>query len=251
MESKNPNYLELDKLLSTIVKCARRAGILMWLDGGTLLGCVREKDYIPWENDFDFATRKHELTREKIEAFSSHVKECGYAFTEFPHHWHIQAVNSECHADISIYEFGEGHYTICKNRGPGNSLLAKGVNTMVRILLDRPLSIREDLNRRRDRWKKRLSLIVRHMPRVLRRLLSYLAYFFEKLNEKYLWQDISNHVPKHLIEEVEIVRFRGVEVYVPARPEQHLLFRFGDDWKIPRRDYDTFKEDGAIAPHIH
>lgn len=43
-------------LLFEIMEKVRRANLYAWLDGGTLLGMVRDGSLIPWDDDLDFGT---------------------------------------------------------------------------------------------------------------------------------------------------------------------------------------------------
>ncbi len=98
-------------VLSEIDKICKRHGLCWYADSGTLIGTIRHKGFIPWDDDVDIA-----MLRDDFEAF------LGYARNELPSGYHILSVDDNeeyehpfgrimnSHAIDTHKEFLEKHY---------------------------------------------------------------------------------------------------------------------------------------------
>lgn len=76
------------ELLSILLDVCQRNNLKIWADGGTLLGTVREKGYIPWDDDIDMAMLRPDYDKlvaiAKDEFKSPYFFQCGYTENKYP-----------------------------------------------------------------------------------------------------------------------------------------------------------------------
>jgi len=90
---------------------------------------------------------------------------------------------------------------------------------------------------------KKLIIISRFMPSSLRKRIAWImSILYEKVGSK----DVSWIVPIKYFSDLSTMNFYGLEVNVPAQAEEYLAYRYGKDWRVPKREWVTVKCDGAI-----
>ena len=59
-------------------------------------------------------------------------------------------------------------------------------------------------------------------------------------------KDVSEVIPADYFRDLATMTFYGMEFRVPAKKEELLAFRYGENWRIPRRDWITSRDDGVV-----
>ncbi|WP_289388996.1 LicD family protein, partial [uncultured Duncaniella sp.] len=60
--SKRVWQIQLD-MLGVLLKVCKKYNLKIWAEGGTLIGAIRHKGFIPWDDDIDMIMLRDDYTR--------------------------------------------------------------------------------------------------------------------------------------------------------------------------------------------
>ena len=231
--------LEVDRI-------CRKHDIKYFLGGGTLLGAIRHKGFIPWDDDSDIM-----MLREDYEKF------CQIAVSELPANMSFQSnktdrncfyefaklrIDDTAFATVFAKEHKSMHNGIafdifCHDK-TANSRFGQKLH-MAMTIFTRALVFNK-WNHRKTENDSRMqtaftNFCVRLFPlRFSCRLMNHTISFFKrKKNAKYLYDGMGRNVyngvfPIELLDEVIYVDFEGYPLPVPKRYDEYLKFLYGD-----------------------
>jgi len=229
-------------ILQQVKEVLGEHGIEFWLDCGTLLGAVRDGKFIPWEHDLDFGMWQADLNDEIKRALSKDFNNRGYNTRFADDHVNIaKRGNTSTFADINFYHLS-GDEAIKPTRLAIDQI-GRLAGYFSKIWTNPHLyEVKRSsaLVKRVGMW-----LIIRTgraIPAFVRRPI---ARFFSRVY-KQRSRDISWVVPAHFFHRLSTIRFYGQEFRIPADIEAYLSYRYGEDWRVPKKSWVTECEDGAI-----
>lgn len=231
--------LEVDRI-------CKKHNIKYFLGGGTLLGAIRHKGFIPWDDDADIM-----MLREDYDKF------CKIAKDEMPPSMTFQTnkTDKSCFYEFAKFRlndtvfatgFAKNHkqmhnglaFDIFCHDKTANSRLGQKLHLGM-TLFTRALVFNKWNNRKAENGSKIQSLFtnackalfpIRFSLWLERRTLSF---FKRKKNAKYLYDGMGRNIyngcfPIELLDKVIYVDFEGYKLPVPERYDEYLTFLYGD-----------------------
>lgn len=223
--------------LRKIKKILDKNNIKYWLDEGTLLGAVREKKLIEWDHDIDLSIWYRDL--EKIKPLFNEINKLGVEVCFFKWKKHIKILGKGYEIDINLYHLKNGKAT---RMWYVHNKFGKIIDYIIwtqylknheNKKFNAPLFITKILVKSSNITPKYFNKII------LKTLLHVYAKFGCKV--------IEMEVPSHFFTNLSNLEFYKMTFKVPEKNEEYLEYRYGKDWRIPKKNYVYHKEDHSIV----
>lgn len=231
------------EILNAIDAFCRENGINYWLDAGTLLGAVRHKGYIPWDDDIDIGMLRKDYDKFRESFNLNHDRYrfvCIESDKEFycPYgkvmdlHTYMKDGHADSHINVDVF--------VCDN--------APEDDRKVDALFKRRDLLRKLYYRQVLEVNKNRNIIKRTIDQLIKVVLNCLpkGYFLKKIAEnaqKYTdgkdsraanFMSIDRPIgPKSIWEEYIEVEFEGKVYKAPKGYDEWLKILYGDYMKLP------------------
>lgn len=231
---KYPKEVEI---LKKVIGILEKNNIEYWLDEGTLLGFVREKKLIEWDHDIDFAFWSTDIP--KIVRLFNKFRDEGFDVCFFEWKDHMKLLNNGSEVDFNFYYLLDNEATRTWNISNMLGRILDYLTWMIYLrnaksrTFDMPLFI-----------TKTLVGISNILPVWLNKKITRIL---TKKYRKYGCRFVHISVPSHFFMNLSAMKIYGVKVKVPKKAEEYLEYRYGTDWRIPKKNYIYYKDDHAIV----
>ena len=203
-------------VLSQVIEVLDKNNLLYFIDTGTLLGAVRDKMFIPWDNDIDLAVIGGDTSTTNLLKVSKLLYALGFYVTLTKKEIAICSRDG-VNLGIKLYKKQASHYEACMGKVYRHRLFYskyKAISLFVKFS---------------QVFKLKLSCIWQM------KLL-----FWAKYDEKTVI------IPFEFVDAIIDYNFYNIIVKVPNKPERYLAYRYGENWKVPKQDYDYMIDDKSI-----
>jgi len=263
IDSKNPKNKSKEELMiedlvedfKILKEILDKYNIKYWLECGTLLGAVREGRIIPWDDDIEFGIMDSEV--EKLNSALPEISEKGFKVRKAPLPILKYAFKrSEYGIDAWVFsESDENNFAASLYQMSLNNLSAQFLwyIWLPFICAEKDIDIKMPPYRLKymphSKFKKIFILALKYFltlfPYKSRKLFAESA--LKKLIKNKKVEIIKSVVPKHYLKEFKEIKFYGLMVNIPLNDEEYVAYKYGKDWRTPRKKWSCYDEDGSIT----
>ncbi len=228
--------------LKEVKEVLDKHNVEFWLDCGVLLGAVREQKFIPWDSDIDLGTWDKDTA--KIISACQELQNRGFGIQLDREGMGIKRATSFIPIGIWLYRLIDDKAIRKWGSYNASRLLRRFLHNLFWMLLAPHYS---GINPKRILGMKnfiRISLanIGYLMPRFIKNWATKIEL---RWGPRYTWV-----IPSHYFRDLSIIKFYGMEFKIPAKTEEYLIYRYGENWRVPKRNWDTAKDDGGIFKNL-
>ena len=213
------------KVLREVKSILDERGVRYWLDQGTLLGAVRAKKFIPWDDDIDIGTMYNEV--EKIKQQISPFRKKGFEISSLSN-FAIEIKKDSIVVDIYLFRI-ESDKAWRYEYGSKSKIFS--VLRRIGFLSYYKESVKIESFKRK--------MIYLFIPKFIGKFIIKIWGFY---GCKYMpWV-----VPKHYYEHLDKITFYDMEFNIPSLVKEYLSYKYGNSWLKPNSNYNYLIDDGAI-----
>jgi hypothetical protein len=234
------------KNLRAVKEVFDELGIRFWLDGGTLLGAVRDGEILEWDNDIDLGMWSNdgkklllainELKRRKV------ALRMGYPLYPNTQMVKLSLYPFDCDIDIFLWQVKDDEIINLYPAYKGSRLPINSILYVLRIarhylFCDLALSVPE------KPIKHVANILELSLPLLPMKLKTFLLRMLLPLKLGHVNWILLN--PRRHFEKLETLKFYGTTFSVPYDVEDFLRYHYGENWRIPQKKWEWTKDDRA------
>lgn len=219
--------------LNNIIEIAIKHKIKCFLDCGTLLGAVREKDFIQWDNDIDLGVIKANYSHANLVVFVNDIYKSGYNVNYTSSGIYI-TLNDDFELNICLYNLRDSFYRT-------KYVINKEKNLFKIFCFDLTSNEYFFSNGYSLKFKIKNFLIF-NKPFFIPILKMVMFFGFLKVEKEFKYVKI----PELFFSDFELIKFHNYHYLIPKEHELYLDYKYGN-WKNPISNYNYLVDDKSIS----
>ena len=235
------------KMLVTVKELFDKNNIKFWPMYGTLLGFVRDNNFIEWDYDIDIGVWYYDY--DKIVKLKKEFENAGYVVDFQKGKYSIITIRTPATAEqmnkkaLGKQGIGLELDVICwiKDKDMAVSVLFKNNNCFAKIFDGLGRILNQDYFYRRTthlspKTLKITARIVDILPISLYNLLSEIIHIL------HMYANIKLIMPFDGYSQLKLINVNGVDFTIPSSSEEYLELSYGKDWRVPNRNWSADDE---------
>lgn len=236
------------EMLKDVHKICVENDIKYFLFYGSLLGAIRHKGFIPWDDDIDIVMM-HEDYEKFLEVCKNKLPNKYFLQNtktdeNFPRMWSKVRINNTCNMERE-YRRLKVHYGIDMDIFEliylSNNYLIRKVQTVAayvyRLLSFEKAHDAVDDEFKRPRDTKIYKLLPKFIKKIMKKLSKKVLYLTSNKKSKYIMEPSEILVMDSIIfDNNSLLKFEDGEFYAPKKATEFLEFFYGDYMKLPAEE---------------
>jgi len=214
--------------------------IIFWLYRGSMLGAIRNRKFILWDNDIDLCLKNVNSSRKQL--LCRDLKEKKFKVIQREkkdRNDGLIAIKNGCTVAMLIPFIDEQgfslHYLI------PNHKVGEFLDYLLWQARLRNLSYQSNMP---DIITKILNCFFKKIPNNLReKIVIILQIIYKKIDSYHVVEKI----PRHLFEELKVIDFYDMKINIPTRAEEYAAYRYGKNWRQPDKNFIYFRDAGTVV----
>ena len=225
----------LDKNFCTAVSILNKEKIDYWICHGTLLGLVRDKKLIEWDNDVDIGVLNNEKTKNKINKI---FKKKGFKKKKkFFKKDGLVTFEKKGGREVDI-NFYEPYYD---KKNKKEFVIAQWYiprNIFCKII---------DAISNASKYDGKFKFAIKSMF-IFEKLFLYLKK--KLIKKKYFYKKIGYSHPINFIKMKKKLNIKHLKVLIPSNAQKYLQYIYGKNWRIPKKQYVWYIDSPSLNTKI-
>ena len=244
---KKCNIEETIKMTSCVLDICKELNIEVWLAWGALLGIIREKRLLPWNNDVELMVIAKKNYHQKAVSLAKRLKNKNYHCIYYRNisALSIRSLTEDVNVNINFAKEGKEDISRPHETAAGDCKDSPKIAQIfwkIAIIFNSYCSLNMKVFQKisiKYKFKYLLIFLINPIPLFMKIQLSK---FFHLISASFGGKSSSTCLPKDIILPLKNIEFYGRKELGPNSPKKFLKYVYGEDWLIPKENWSFYSK---------